>query len=114
MTQQQAETEVASADGQKNLQDVFRGIWDKAKAASDLITRLVDERRELLKRTGELEESVRSLRNDLAAREQELKRVKGDYSSLLSANGTQSFSVEEKEIIKGRVRDLIAKINSYL
>ncbi len=107
------------------LDDAFKVIWEKAKAAGDLLTRLRDEKQSLSDRLRDLEVSfaekfkalekeIAVLRSDLSAKEQDLKRLRAEHAHLLSANGHHSFSEEEREILKSRIRDLVTKINSYL
>jgi len=61
-----------------------------------------------------LEGELNSTRNQLSLREQDLKRLKAEYSQLVNANENVAFTKEEKEILRNRIRDLIAKINSHL
>ncbi|HUN66939.1 MAG TPA: hypothetical protein VMW43_12660 [Bacteroidota bacterium] len=61
-----------------------------------------------------LEGEVRALKNDIVVREQEIKRLRIENAQLSSADGQQAFSASERDILKERVRELIAKINSYL
>lgn len=107
------------------LDDVFKVIWERIRAATDLIGQLREERRMLTDQLREVEQSYADrlkafekeiiiLRSDLMTRDQELKRLRAQHTQLLNVNGHHSFSEEEREILKSRIRDLVTKINSYL
>ena len=125
MNQRQPELEVGTSNGAHALDDVFKGIWEKTRAAGELINHLRDEKRDLLERLENLERAsaerlkthekeISALRADLTSKDQDLKRLRTEHTQLLSSNGHHSFSEEERAILKDRIRDLITKINSYL
>jgi len=88
-------------------------LWEKARSVSDLLVRYKDENQELKGRVKELERLESQVRADLRAREQELERV-GSELLRLQSNGSQAISQEEREALKARIKDLIAKINARL
>jgi len=96
------------------LDEALKIVWDKIRLTTHLINQLREEKHTLLSRTSELERLVLSLRSDIQTKDQELKRLRAEHDQVLNSNGQQSFSEEEKEAIKNRIRDLISKINSYL
>jgi FtsZ-binding cell division protein ZapB len=109
----------------QNLEEVFKPIWERVRQATDTIQRLRGEKASLTERLHEMERisreklqvvesDLKSIRTELTVREQEIKRLKSENAQLSSADGQQSFSASEREILKERVRELIAKINSYL
>jgi len=97
-----------------SLDLLIRSFWEKAHAASELITRLRSEQQSLTERLSRLEHEVGQLRTDLTARESELKRTRYERDQLIGSNGHERFSDEERENLKERIRELIAKINSHL
>jgi len=109
-------TEIEISVPQENnlLEGVFKAIWEKARAASDLINQLREERRELSGRVAELEAEVQKLLTSVAEQEQEFRRLKTEHTQLLNSNGSNLLTEDDKERLKARMRDLIAKINSYL
>ncbi|OLD76865.1 MAG: hypothetical protein AUI33_04630 [Ignavibacteria bacterium 13_1_40CM_2_61_4] len=96
------------------LEGVFKLIWEKTRAASDLINQLREERRGLSGRVAELEAEVQKVMSSLADQEQEFRRLKTEHTQLLNSNGSNLLTEDDKERLKARMRDLIAKINSYL
>jgi hypothetical protein len=122
---QTTEADVAIARTPDGLEDLLKPVWEKVRGAIALVQALREEKSVLevqvreLERVGAerlqaLERELVALRADLTAREQELKRSKTEYAQLIASGGRQTFSPEEREILKSRIRELIAKINSYL
>jgi chromosome segregation ATPase len=97
-----------------SIDTLIRSFWEKAHAASELITRLRSEQRSLSDRVAQLEREVTGLRSDVTNRDTELKRVRYERDQLLNSNGHERMTDEEKEHLKERIRELIAKINSHL
>jgi len=96
------------------VENIVKSFWDRARAAATLITQLREETAGQTARLSELESQLLLLRRDLATKEQELKRLRAEHAQLLSANGHELLSGEEREMLKSRIRDIIAKINSHL
>jgi chromosome segregation ATPase len=109
-----AEIEVPVSKEVSVSEDTFKAIWEKTRAASDLIARLRTEKHSLSKQLEEAENELRAVRTELTTREQEVKRLRAEHLQLLNSNGKSNLSEEEKENLKRKIRDLIAKINSYL
>ena len=108
------ETEYGMAKNGVAIEESLRGFWERARAASNLIKQLRQEKGTILQRLDALENEVRSLRTELATRDQELKRMRTEHAQFVNSNGNEFFSIEERENLKNKVRDLIAKINSHL
>ncbi len=77
----------------------------KIRTASELLTRLRDEKRDLEQESKELRERVRALEAEVARREAEdlsprLKSLEEERATLL----------EERRLVAKRVEDLIAKL----
>jgi hypothetical protein len=60
-----------------------------------------------------LEGNELRLKQELSGRERELERLRQEALRLQS-DGSDMLTKEEKEALKGRIKDLIAKINSHL
>ena len=114
MNQHPTETEEVLSKEVNILDDALKSVWDKIRLATQLIGQLRDEKRKLTVRVDELDRQVATLRTDVISRDQELKRLRSEHAQLLNANGHQAFTDEDKENLKGKIRDLISKINSYL
>ena len=114
MNQRHNETEVPVVEEMSTLDSVLKSFWDKVHSASELIQQLREEKKILKERSEELEQQVSSLRQEVVTRDHELKRLRAEHAQLLSANGNNTFTPQEREEMKSRVRDIISKINSYL
>ena len=97
-----------------HIEDVLKAFWDKARAASELIARLREEKHILTEKQAGLESQVQKLLSEINIKDQEIKRLKAEHSELMNLAGEETFSVQEKDALKERVRELIAKINSHL
>lgn len=96
------------------LENVFKTVWEKVRFATELIGQLRNEKQLLAKRLSDLEEDVRSLHTEITNKDHELKRLRVERSQMMNMNDQTSFSEEERENLKNKIRDLIAKINSHL
>jgi predicted nucleic acid-binding Zn-ribbon protein len=112
----------------RTVEEALKALWDKIRLTGELINQLKYEKKVLQERTQEFErensalksrlnsseQEVQRLRIDVANGEQELKRLKTELAHRANTNGNVSFTPEEKEILKDKIRELIAKINSHL
>jgi chromosome segregation ATPase len=97
-----------------SLDNLIRSFWEKAHAASELITRLRSDQQSLSERLAQIERELTTLRSELSTRELELKRARHERDQLIGSNGNERFTDEERDNLKERIRELIAKINSHL
>src|SRR5436309_11074411 len=96
------------------LEEKLKAVWEKVRAASNLVLQLRDEKKSLTARAIELEKQVSSARAEILLKDQELKRLRSEYAHVLNSHSQNGFSPEEKDNIRGKIRDLISKINSHL
>jgi uncharacterized coiled-coil DUF342 family protein len=108
------EKEVEITSDSTTLEESLKGLWEKVRTAGNLIVQLRDEKKSLGLRLQQVENELQSVKETLTNREQELKRVRTEYTQLVNSNGQNVLSNEEKENLKNKIRDLIAKINSHL
>jgi polyhydroxyalkanoate synthesis regulator phasin len=114
LDQLQTQTEIDMGNDILSLDGSLRSVWDKVQSAVLLINELRIEKSSLTSRVTELERQLSALRNDLLARDQELKKLRTEQAHLVNVSRSNGFSEEEKEEIKRKIRDIISKINSYL
>lgn len=88
----------------------LKGLWDRAKKAAEVISRLREEKAELQARVNTLEEELSRLKSDLDRSEEQLRSVSSDQ------HGTdQTFlSNGEREQLSAKVKDLLAKLDAYI
>jgi chromosome segregation ATPase len=97
-----------------SLELALKTMWEKARAAADMIARLQSEKSELQITLRELERSASGLRSEMTAKDQELKRLRAEHAQLSNLDAKNVFSEEEKEMFRTKIRDMISKINSHL
>ena len=114
MNQHETEIEVPAPKEAQTFDDALRALWDKVREAADIIAEIKRERQHLQNRVMTIEDELSSIRGELVSKEQEIKRLKVELTQSSSSNGAVAIPIEEKEIIKNKIRDLIAKINSHL
>ena len=113
MNQTETEIEPTMKESQP-VDDALRVLWEKVKEASELIAELKHQRQQLQIHVDSLQNELTSIRSDMTEKEQEIKRLKAEVAHSTNTNGTAAFSAEEREILKNRIRELIATINSHL
>ena len=97
-----------------NIENTLKSFWDKAHAASDIITKYRNEQQIFKSNQLELEKEVKTLRAELLTKEHELKRLQSEHNRIINAAPSDGFVPEEKENLKMKIRDLLVKINSHL
>jgi len=110
---QQTEAEVISGKDTKTIESSLEALWDKARRVSEVLVQLKETNGVLQKKVEGLESVEQNLKQELAAKERELERLRQDALRLQS-NGSNILTKEEKEALKARIKDLIGKINSHL
>jgi DNA repair exonuclease SbcCD ATPase subunit len=113
LTEQEADIEVDSIRDFKGLEGIFKTLWDRVRKAAELIEHLKDENRALCSQNAQLEQQVASLKAELTEKEEALREINEQHQEVLS-HSNNLFTVEEKEAVKSRIRELIARINSHL
>ena len=114
MDHYQTETDVPETEAARTVDTLLRSFWEKVHAAGDLIHSLREENHGLGERLTMMEKDLQTLRSEMVAKEQELKRLRAEHAQMMNSNGKAYLSDEEKEILKSRIRELIAKINTHL
>jgi TolA-binding protein len=87
-------------------------MWERARRAVELIGQLREEKRVLQERVRELEGKIQTVQQQYRDVQEQLKaqphqQVDQDAAPSLLSNG-------EREALKGRVRDILAKLEAYL
>ena len=104
------------AEETSSLKSFYENEISKLRSSSDselLSTKAILENT-LREVRGQLEAELTTTRGQLSTRDQDMKRLRAEYSQIVNANENVAFTKEEKEILRNRIRELIAKINSHL
>lgn len=113
LAEDQVDTEVGSIRDSRALELVFKGLWERVRKVAKALEELREEKKSLQATVRALEEQVSNLRQELGQKEQTLRELKGEQRGVVSRNNI-AFTVKEKEALKGRIKELLAKINSHL
>ncbi|HLX11527.1 MAG TPA: hypothetical protein VKS81_01820 [Bacteroidota bacterium] len=108
------DSHVETSKQSQSLEQALGRLWEKIRSASELINALRTDNRNLNERVDILEAELTTLRSEVVGRDVEIKRLRAERSQILQSNGEHHFSQEEKDSLKEKIRDLIAKINSHL
>ena len=94
----------------RSLESSLKALWDRVRRAAAVIAQLRDDKRALMDRIAGLEAEVQDLRQELSKREA-VRQLSGDQAS---QKGTGLFPNGEREVLAGRLRDILAKLDEYL
>lgn len=103
-----------STDDGLRIETQLRDLWERLRALAQHVHDLRDEKQTLLDKVAYLEQELENHKVGLQKRENEVRSLRAEHLQLVNSSGKNSLTDEEKEYLKGRVRDLIVKINSYL
>jgi len=110
---QHVTAEAMSGKDIKTLETSLEALWDKARRVSEVLVQLKETNGVLQRKVEDFEVVEQNLKQELAAKERELERLRQEALRLQS-NGSNILTKEEKEALKARIKDLIGKINSHL
>jgi len=114
LAEHQLDAEVGSVRESKAIEVVFKALWDRVKKAGEMIESLREERRNLQARVSALEEQVTRLTAELKGKEEDLRKLSDLEAKQVSQQNNTAFTVEEKEALKSRIKELLLRINSHL
>lgn len=111
MEQQLSENSASGQGEQGSLDASLQHLWDKARAAGDVIVRLRGDNASLHERLVQAEEELRRANAELHDVKERLKTAPqtpatGSHAPLLD-NG-------EREAMAGKIKDLLSKLDAYL
>jgi chromosome segregation ATPase len=105
--------EVGSIRETKLLDAAFKGLWERVRKATELITGLREENKTLRADIAQLKGRIQELEGILRLREENIQDLKTQQLQIQS-NNNSPFTEEEREALKLRIKDLLAKLNSHL
>jgi uncharacterized protein (DUF3084 family) len=103
-----------STEDSSRVETQLRDLWERLRALAQHVHDLRDEKQSLLDKVAFLEQDLENHKVALQKKEMEARSLRAEHLQLVNSSGKNSFTDEEKEYLKGRIRDLIVKINSYL
>ncbi len=94
------------------IENGLKALWERARRAAEVIVQLREEKRMLQARIEQLERELHEVRRDLSAQEQLKGSAPGNGDA--GAERAGGFAHDEKEILAGRVRELLSRLAAYL
>jgi predicted nucleic acid-binding Zn-ribbon protein len=91
----------------------LRKLWEKARRAGELIAQLRAEKADLDSKVDQMEGEITQLKEQLAMKE-ELVRTMSEKQSLAEATGGGITVDGDREALRTKVKELLARINGYL
>jgi hypothetical protein len=97
----------------KAVESGLKVLWERARRASEVIRGLREEKRELLEKLVGLERDVARLQQELLKKEQALRAMAASSEEAARSKAV-FFADGEREILAGKIRTLLAKLDAYL
>ena len=97
----------------RNIESALKTLWEKARRAGELIAALKEENTGLRTKLQEVQAEVEHLKEDLVQRDQTISKLEAEQAEADSKRA-EMFSNGEREALAAKVKDLLAKIDSYL
>ena len=113
MPESQVESPVADQKDLRSLETSLQSLWEKARRVSESLLQMRESNQLLRGRVADLEHAEQQLKETLAGKEKDLERLRHEVAKL-QLNGSEAFTKEEKEALKAKIKDMIAKINARL
>ena len=105
-------TSDSPADEQQ-IARLLQGVWDRVHQAGELIKELRAQRSDLVRRMEALESEFSRMKGELANRNGIIKTLTEQQNAAETAQG-KGFTNGERDAITARVKELLARIESYL
>lgn len=96
----------------RTLEGGLKALWERARRAAEVIVQLREEKRVLQARIEQLERELHEVRRELSAQEQLNGSASGNGGA--GAESAVGFAHDEKEVLAGRVRELLSRLDAYL
>jgi SMC interacting uncharacterized protein involved in chromosome segregation len=111
--QEEIEHEIASNG--TSLENALKQLWERARIASEVITTLRNEKKQLQDKVNELESSMARTKSEALVKEVELEHLREEIERLhVLEKSNGSLNDSEKMKVIGKIKSLIEKINTYL
>jgi hypothetical protein len=96
----------------RTVENGLKVLWDRVKHASEALSILREEKSVLQAKSEQLESELTLLKSELARKEELVRTLTAAQRD--SAAQSALVSNGEREVLAARVKELLAKLNSYL
>jgi chromosome segregation ATPase len=97
----------------RNIESAIKTLWEKARRAGELIAALKEENSGLRTKLEEVQLQLEQLNQELVQRDQTISQLEAEQAEA-DSKSNETFSNGEREALAAKVKDLLAKIDSYL
>jgi len=97
----------------RNIESALKTLWEKARRAGELIAALKEENALLRSKLEEMQLQLEHLNQELVQRDQSITQLEAEQAEADSKR-EELFANGEREALALKVKDLLAKIDSYL
>lgn len=111
MDQNTAEVAHVPQSDTKAIDTWLKSLWDRAKKAAELISRLREEKAELQGRVASMEEELMRLKQELSKDEEMIRTLSPGPGE---GPDHAFFSNGEKEQLSAKVKDLLTRLDGYV
>jgi hypothetical protein len=113
LEQNAVEKQASPPNELKTLEGGLKVLWDRVKLAGEMISRLREERTLLQVQVRELEAKVSELERTLGSSRSTIKGLETQLADRAAAGDGILFN-GEREALAARLKDLVARIETYL
>lgn len=111
--QEEVAQEISSVEN--SLEVALKQLWEKAYAASAIITSLREEKNAIQLRASELESKLLQMQNDLSAKNNEIEQLRRELDKVLLTSASNGLLDKEERLrLQEKVKAILEKINSHL
>jgi uncharacterized coiled-coil DUF342 family protein len=92
----------------------LKALWERVRRAGDIIQQLREERRALLSQVDQLRGDVQHLQEELAQKDQSLRKALSERAVPSTSADAVSLSNGDRELMARKVKELLQKLDAYL
>lgn len=96
------------------MDQALKGLWERVRRAGDIIQQLREERRALLSQVEQLRGDMQQLQEELARKDQMLRKAQSERAVPAAASEAVSLSNGDREAMARKVKELLHKLDAYL
>jgi chromosome segregation ATPase len=97
----------------RNIESAMKTLWEKARRAGEHIAALKEDNADLRSRLEDVQAQLEHLNEELVQRDQTISQLEAEQAEADSKR-EEVFSNGEREALAAKVKDLLARIDTYL
>ncbi|MGB5874551.1 MAG: hypothetical protein WBG01_03495 [Bacteroidota bacterium] len=97
----------------RNIESAMKTLWEKARRAGEHIAALKEDNTDLRSKLEDVQAQLEHLNEELVQRDQTISQLEAEQAEADSKR-EELFSNGEREALAAKVKDLLARIDTYL